>query len=85
MQFSENAHWRDSARPVRFFIWDGKTAFPLVLFIMHWAWWTLGIAVGGMIFFTILNRYGFSVEVFGRILRGFIGGTRKTAIPWWDE
>ncbi len=78
------AHWRDSARPVKFFIWDGKTAFPMLLFLLHIRWWTLIVAVVAMLFFTILNRYGFSIEVFFRWFRNLIAGRRKIAVPWWD-
>lgn len=84
MKSVNEAHWRDSARSVRFFIWDGKTAFPMLLFLLHIQWWTLIVAVTAMLFFTILNRYGFSVEVFSRWLRTSIAGQRKIAIPWWD-
>ncbi|AAO91137.1 IcmT/TraK family protein [Coxiella burnetii] len=85
MKSLDEAHWRDSARSVRFFIWDGKTAFPLLLFLLHIQWWTLIVAVTAMVFFTVLNRYGFSVEVFLRWLRSAIGGRRKIAIAWWDN
>ena len=84
-QPTEHAHWRDSARNVKFFIWDGKAAFPFVLLLVHMRWWTFFLAFGAMIFFTILNRFGFSVVVFGRFLRSFFAGKRKIAIPWWME
>lgn len=80
---SQNAHWRDSARPARFFIVDAKAAFPIFLFLVHIAVWTLVVAVIAMLFFTTINRFGYSVEVFLRIFRGFFAGKRKTAIPWW--
>ena len=84
MRSLDQAHWRDSARLVRFFIWDGKTAFPLLLVILHPRLWTLVVAVVGMLFFTVLNRYGFTVDVFLRWWRSSIAGRRKSAIPWWD-
>ncbi len=77
-------HWRDSARDVRFFIWDGKTAFPMLLLILHISWWTFGIAVSATLFFTLLNRYSFTPAVFGRWLRNFVAGARKISIPWWE-
>ena len=80
-----NAHWRDSARSVRFFIWDGKAAFPMVIFLMHVRLWTLGVALLTMLFFTVLNRYGFSPMVFFRYIRSFFAGPRKVAVPWWCE
>lgn len=85
MAVSKEAHWRDSARPVKFFIWDGKTAFPLVLFLLHMSWITLAIAVGSVTFFTILNYFGYRIDVFFRIVRNTIAGRRKAAIPWWEE
>lgn len=78
-----DAHWRDSARPVRFFIWDCQAVFPMVLFLMHMRLWTLIVAVAITFFFTILNRFGFSLMIFGRWLRSFFAGKRKISTPWW--
>lgn len=83
MRVNAEAHWRDSARSVRFFLWDGNSAFPIVIFLVHMRIWTLVVALVTMMFFTILNRYGFSPIVFFRFLRSFIAGPRKIAIPWW--
>ena len=85
MRSMDQAHWRDSARSVRFFIWDGKTAFPMLLFLLHIRLWTFIVAVLAMLFFTVLNRYGFSVIVFLRWFRSLIAGRRKTALPWWEN
>ncbi len=78
-----SAHWRDSARNVKFFIWDAKAAFPFVFFLLHVKWWTFILSFLVMFFFTILNRFGFSLEVFFRWLRSTLAGRRKLAIPWW--
>jgi intracellular multiplication protein IcmT len=83
MEPSPTANWRDSARPARFFIVDAKAAFPILLFLMHIRLWTFIVAVVAMLFFTMLNKFGYSIEVFLRILRSFFGGNRKVAIPWW--
>jgi intracellular multiplication protein IcmT len=80
---SPNAHWRDSARSARFFIVDAQAAFPLLLFLVHIRLWTFIIACVAMLFFTLLNRFGFSVIVFGRLFRSFLAGRRKNAYPWW--
>ncbi len=84
MKTINEAHWRDSARPIRFFIWDGKAAFPMILPFMYMRLWTWGIALVAMMFFSILNRYGFSPIVFLRYLRTKIAGRRKLALPWWE-
>jgi len=80
---SPNAHWRDSARSARFFIVDAQAAFPLLLFLLHIKLWTFILAILAMIFFTTLNRFGFSVIVFLRLIRSFLAGNRKNSFPWW--
>lgn len=79
------AHWRDSAKSVRFFMLDGKTAFPMLLWLMHISWWTFGIALSATVFFTILRHYGYTVQVFARRIRCLISGPRKAAIAWWEK
>lgn len=83
--FSPTAHWRDSARSTRFFLVDYRAAFPLVLFLLHIKLWTFGIAFVAMLFLAILERFGFTVEVFARWFRGFLAGPHKTVSPWWKE
>lgn len=83
LQPTENAHWRDSARPARFFFIDANVAFPLIVFLVHIKLWTFILAVVVMVFFSILSRYGYGVDVFLRILRSTLAGPRKMAIPWW--
>lgn len=80
-----DAHWRDSARNIKFFIWDGKAAFPFLLFFMYMRLWTLIFAVVATMFFTLLNRYGFKIEVFGRYIRSMLVGRRKMTQPWWQK
>ena len=83
MAIDPNAHWRDSARPVKFFIWDGRAVFPVVLFLLHMVVWTFILTIALIIFFSTLNRYGFTPIVFGRWFRCLLAGPRKLAIPWW--
>lgn len=85
MRVNAEAHWRDSARSIRFFIWDGKAAFPMLLFLLHMRIWTLVLAVAAMMFFTLLNRYGFTPVVFFRYLRNLASGRRKISRPWWTN
>lgn len=80
---SENAHWRDSARSVRFFVIDYKAAFPLVLLLLFQTWSMVIVAVGAVVFFSLLFRFGYTLEVFFRLGRSWIAGSRKVAIPWW--
>ncbi len=81
--YSVDAHWRDSARPARFFIIDYRCVFPIVLFLMHIQYWTFFLAIAATLFFGIIERYGFTVPVFLRYVRTVLGGKRKMAHPWW--
>lgn len=77
------AHWRDSARTVRFFFIDFRACFPLLILLLHIRLWTFLFALLAIVFFTLIERYGFSVNVFVRWLRAFIAGSRKIAQPKW--
>jgi intracellular multiplication protein IcmT len=83
MAVDANTHWRDSARRARFFFVDARAAFPLIIFLIHIRYWTFALAIVTMVFFALLERYGFTVVVFGRWLRNFFAGTFKSAQPWW--
>lgn len=83
MVINPDAHWRDTARTIRFFIWDGNAAFPIVIFLMHITLWTFILAATLIAFFSLLNRYGFTPLVFWRWLRNMLAGSHKMAIPWW--
>lgn len=83
MRVAAGAHWRDSARPIKFFIWDGRAVFPVVLLLIHIAVWTVILTVVLIAFFSLLNRYGFTPIVFLRWIRSAIAGPRKMSVPWW--
>ncbi len=85
MKTVSQSHWRDSARSVRFFIWDGKTAFALLLCLLHIRLWTFMIAIAALLFFSLLNRFGFTPEIFVRWLRTTLAGARKPAMMWWQK
>lgn len=82
MRHPETAHWRDSARIPRFFFMDAYSAIPLLLFLLHIRWWTLGVACSVCAFFSILNRFGFTLPIFIRWLRAFVAGNQRIARPW---
>jgi intracellular multiplication protein IcmT len=79
------AHWRDSARSVKFFFVDFRACFPLLFLLFHIRLWTFILAVAATAFFAALERYGFTVNVFLRWLRSFTAGPRKIAQPWWKR
>lgn len=79
------AHWRDSARNVKLFFLDFRACFPLLFLIFHIRLWTFLVALVATLFFTALERYGFSVAVFLRWIRAYVAGPRKIANPWWKR
>ena len=77
------AHWRDTARTPKFYMVDGRAAFPMLLFLLHIRWWTFFVAFGFSLFFSIIAYYGFTITIFCRLVRNFFAGPRKHAIPRW--
>lgn len=82
MRHPETAHWRDSARIPKFFFMDAYSAIPLLLFLLHIRLWTFLTACAVCVFFSLLNRFGFSLPVFGRWLRAFLAGNVRYTRSW---
>jgi len=85
MAFDDTTHWRDASRTPRFFFMDAKAAFPLILFLLHITWTTFFIALAFCIFFSILERFKFTVPVFLRWTKAQLAGTDRISRPWWRE
>lgn len=85
MRHPDTAHWRDSARIPKFFILDAYSAIPLLLFLLHIRIWTFVLCVCICLFFGLLNRFGFSLPVFLRLLRSFLAGNVRHVHPWWEK
>ena len=82
---NDDRHWRDSARPARFFFVDAAAAFPFLIMFLHLKLWTFLLVIILMIFFAILERFKFTIPVFFRWLKSSIAGPLKMARPWWRE
>ncbi len=80
---SPDAHWRDSARPAMLWLIDARSTFPLLLFLTHIRIWTFVVALSVIVFFSVLNHYGFNFQVFSRWIRALLAGKRKLSNPWW--
>jgi len=81
---SPDASWRDSSRTAKFFVFDAYAVFPFLLALYNIQLWTMGLAFVTVCFLSILSYYGFTLRVFGRLIRNLISGPRKNAIPWWS-
>ena len=82
-QFSENAHWRDTAREAKFFMIDWTAALPIMLWLVHISMTTFLIALMATVFLAALNYKKYTIMVFFRIVRSLFSGKRKLASPWW--
>lgn len=83
MRNPDTVHWRDSARIPKFFFLDAYSALPLLFFLLHIRLWTFITCVSICVFFGLLNRFGFTLPVFLRIVRVFLSGNVRSARPWW--
>lgn len=72
-------HWRDSMRSPRFFMFDARAALPILLVVMHARLWTLILAVGCIVIFYVLERFGLTFEAALRRLRCKIIGKKRPA------
>ncbi|MEE2769785.1 MAG: IcmT/TraK family protein [Pseudomonadota bacterium] len=78
-----DAAWRDSSRPAKFWVFEAYTIFPILLALYNIQIWTISLALATVCFLSILSYYGFTLRVFGRLIRNLISGPRKSAISWW--
>lgn len=75
-------HWRNSMRPVRFFVLDARAAIAFMLFLMHMRLWTLGVAIIVMVLFWLLERKGLTFDAAMRSLRCWFIGNNRPALLW---
>tara|TARA_R110000868_G_scaffold32183_10_gene117370 strand:- start:11758 stop:12006 length:249 start_codon:yes stop_codon:yes gene_type:complete len=76
--------WRDSARVPKILILDYRALSPLLFLIIYPSFITLGISIVVIIFFAILEQFGFTLTIFIRfLLYRVIAGKHKFVVPWW--
>jgi intracellular multiplication protein IcmT len=78
--FHGQNHWRNSARPVRFFNIDARGGVFFFLFLVHIRLWTLIFIVSVLLFFTILERFGLTFPTSLRRMRLFFTGHYRPAL-----
>lgn len=71
--------WRDTANYPRLAgDLDARILAPMGIWLYHWSWATLWIAVAGCVFFWLLMRAGYKPMTFVRRLRRAAGnGSRR--------
>lgn len=72
--------WRDSGRRLTLFGVDGRAGFLLLLVLYRPRWWTLGVALFGIIILILLERKGYQIPNAIRRVRIFFTGNKKAAV-----
>tara|TARA_Y100000034_G_C6863329_1_gene393193 strand:+ start:1123 stop:1425 length:303 start_codon:yes stop_codon:yes gene_type:complete len=80
IQDQVNWHWRNSMRPVRFFAFDARAAFPFFLLLLYARLITLFIAIVSTFLFYILERYGLTFSSAMRRFRLTLSGRKRPAL-----
>ncbi len=76
-----SSHWRNTARPARFFSVDARACLVVLLFIVHIRLWTLLLMIGVLVLCAIMERFGMTLPVaFRRVRLFFIGNYRPALV-----
>ena len=75
--FNSFNHWRNTARPVRFFNIDYRAGIFLFIFLIHIRLWTFILCVSVMVILLVFERRGLTLPLAMRRIRiWFIGPVR---------
>ncbi len=75
-----NWHWRNSMRPIRFFKFDARAAFPYVLLILHFRISTIVFVICTTMVFWILEKNGLTFSAAIRKFRLYFAGDFRPAL-----
>lgn len=74
-----DVHWRNTQKPVRFFILDARAFLAIVLFLVHARPWTFVLAIVVMAMFWFLERRGLTFASSLRAFRSWFLGRKRPA------
>jgi intracellular multiplication protein IcmT len=72
-------HWRNTQKPVRFFILDARAFLAVLLFLVHMRLWTFVLAILVMLLFWIFERRGLTFASSLRALRCWVVSEKRPA------
>ncbi len=78
-------HWRNTMKPARFFQFDARVSFFIILVLVHARLWTLGLMTVVMVIFYMLERQGLTFSSALRALRVWIIGKNRPAWPYFKR
>lgn len=73
-------HWRNTMKPVRFFMFDARAGLFVLLLLVHARLWTLYLLITVLVVFNLLERKGLSFSAALRGLRLWLTGPYR---PGW--
>jgi intracellular multiplication protein IcmT len=74
-----DTHWRNSGKPIRFFMVDARAFTATFFFLIHARPWTFGFALLVMLIFWFMERRGLSFQASMRTFKSWLLGTRRPA------
>lgn len=83
--FGQSVFWRETMRPAKFLIFDGRVVLVIVPAFMHLRIWTLLLAIITMFVFWWFERKGISADSIIRFLRTKLIGKKRTARGVFEE
>lgn len=72
-------HWRNSMRPVRFFMMDARAAIPFIFLLVYFRPITIFIAVVSTTVFYMMERQGRTFPSALRAFRSWLNGQQRPA------
>lgn len=78
--FNSQNHWRNTARPVKFFNVDYRAGIFVFIFMMHMRFWTFFILIAVMVVLWFLERRGMTMPVAMARLRCWFLGPKRPAL-----
>lgn len=75
-------HWRNTMKIVRFFHFDARAGFFLVLLVVHARLWTLYLLISVMFVFWLLERRGLTFPAALRAVRLWLIGPTRPGWIW---
>ena len=75
-------HWRNTMKTVRFFNFDARAGFFVILVLVHARLWTAGLMMLILLFFWLLERRGLSFAAALRAIRVWLIGPNRPAWIW---
>jgi intracellular multiplication protein IcmT len=72
--------WAYSALRPKLWRLDAKAVFPLLVWLLHWSWWTLGLAAAGVLALALMDWTGLPPETCLARLRCLMAGDLRPLV-----